>query len=164
MQALVFDGPGRLVLRSIPRPLPGEGEVLVRIHTAAICGSDLRIVAGTKTRDVRVGHPIGHEGAGTVAAVGAGVREYQPGDDIRAIARMNRRLERLGEELDGGDRKKRSIRADRDRPITGTRLLREAGTDLVTVAALMGHASIATTQIYTQPGEADMIRAVDRLE
>jgi integrase/recombinase XerC len=45
----------------------------------------------------------------------------------------------------------------------GTRLLREAGTDLVTVAALMGHASIATTQIYTQPGEADMIRAVDRL-
>ncbi len=36
-----------------------------------------------------------------------------------------RRLERLGEELDGGDRKKRGIRADRARPITGTRLLRE---------------------------------------
>ncbi|MFN3746322.1 MAG: DUF2924 domain-containing protein [Hyphomicrobiaceae bacterium] len=36
-----------------------------------------------------------------------------------------RRLERLGEELDGGDRRKRCIRADRDRPITGTRLLRE---------------------------------------
>jgi hypothetical protein len=36
-----------------------------------------------------------------------------------------RRLERLGEELDGGDRRKRCFRADRDRPITGTRLLRE---------------------------------------
>ena len=36
-----------------------------------------------------------------------------------------RRLERLGEELDGGDKKKRGIRLDRDRPITGTRLLRE---------------------------------------
>jgi hypothetical protein len=36
-----------------------------------------------------------------------------------------RRLERLGEELDGGDRTKSRIRADRDRPITGTRLLRE---------------------------------------
>jgi hypothetical protein len=36
-----------------------------------------------------------------------------------------RRLERLGEELDGGDRRKRCIRADRDRPINGTRLLRE---------------------------------------
>ena len=36
-----------------------------------------------------------------------------------------RRLERMGEELDGGERKKSRIRADRDRPITGTRLLRE---------------------------------------
>jgi hypothetical protein len=36
-----------------------------------------------------------------------------------------RRLERLGEELDGGDRSKRSVRLDRDRPITGTRLIRE---------------------------------------
>ena len=36
-----------------------------------------------------------------------------------------RRLERIGEELDGGDRKKRGMRLDRDRPITGTRLLRE---------------------------------------
>ncbi len=36
-----------------------------------------------------------------------------------------KRLEELGEELDGGDRKKRGIRADRGRPITGTRLLRE---------------------------------------
>jgi DNA invertase Pin-like site-specific DNA recombinase len=36
-----------------------------------------------------------------------------------------RRLERLGEQLDGGDKTKRSIRADRDRPITGTRLVRE---------------------------------------
>ena len=36
-----------------------------------------------------------------------------------------RRLEQLGEDLDGGDKKKRSMRLDRDRPITGTRLLRE---------------------------------------
>ena len=36
-----------------------------------------------------------------------------------------RRLEWLGEELDGGEKKKRGIRLDRDRPITGTRLLRE---------------------------------------
>lgn len=36
-----------------------------------------------------------------------------------------RRLERLGDQLDGGDRKKSGMRADRDRPITGTRLIRE---------------------------------------
>jgi len=46
-----------------------------------------------------------------------------------------KRLEKLGEELDGGDRKKSRVRADRDRPITGTRLIREyQGTEyLVTV-------------------------------
>ncbi len=46
-----------------------------------------------------------------------------------------RRLERLGDELDGGDKKKRSIHSGRDRPITGTRLLRDwQGTEqIVTV-------------------------------
>jgi hypothetical protein len=48
-----------------------------------------------------------------------------------------RRLDRLGEELDGGDKSRRGIRANRDRPITGTRLIREwQGIEqLVTVTA-----------------------------
>jgi integrase/recombinase XerC len=44
-----------------------------------------------------------------------------------------------------------------------TRLLREAGADMVTVAALMGHSSVATTAIYTQPSEADLVEAVEGL-
>lgn len=46
----------------------------------------------------------------------------------------------------------------------GTRLLREAKTDLVTVAELMGHSSVATTAIYTKPSEEDKAAAIDRLE
>ena len=48
-----------------------------------------------------------------------------------------KRLEALGEQLDGGDRKKSGIRSDRDRPITGTRLVRDwQGVEhLVTVTA-----------------------------
>ncbi len=44
-----------------------------------------------------------------------------------------------------------------------TRLLREAEADLVTVADLLGHESIATTALYTQPSEEDKAAAVDRL-
>ena len=82
MRALIFKGPHQLELREIPCPVPGDGEVLLRINAAAICGSDVRIIAGLKTRDVRVGHTIGHECAGTVAAVGAGVEGYGPGDRV----------------------------------------------------------------------------------
>jgi site-specific recombinase XerD len=45
----------------------------------------------------------------------------------------------------------------------GTRLLREVGTDIVAVAKLMGHSSIATTAIYTQPSEDDLEAAVEGL-
>jgi site-specific recombinase XerD len=45
-----------------------------------------------------------------------------------------------------------------------TRLLREAESDLMTVAALLGHRSVATTAIYTQSTEADLVEAVEGLE
>ena len=82
MQALIFEGPGRLRLNRVPLSQPGPGEVLIRVRHATICGSDVRIVSGRKTRDVRPGHPIGHECAGTVAVVGDGVSAYAPGDRV----------------------------------------------------------------------------------
>ena len=45
----------------------------------------------------------------------------------------------------------------------GTRLVRRKGIDLVTVAAMMGHESLETTAIYTQPSEEDMAEAVETL-
>jgi len=45
----------------------------------------------------------------------------------------------------------------------GTRLVREEGVDLVTVATMMGHKSLDTTAIYTQPSEEDMARAAEKL-
>ena len=44
----------------------------------------------------------------------------------------------------------------------GTELTRN-GVDIVTVAELMGHASLETTRLYTRPSEADMQQAVDLL-
>lgn len=82
MKALIFEGPGRLTLRHMARPVPAAGEVLIRVHRAAICGTDIKIINGQKTRDVRQGVPIGHECAGRVEAVGPGVDDYQPGERV----------------------------------------------------------------------------------
>jgi integrase/recombinase XerC len=45
-----------------------------------------------------------------------------------------------------------------------TRMLREADVDLVTVSKLLGHSDVTTTAIYTQPNEADLAEAVERLD
>lgn len=82
MRALIFDGPNRLRLGDFPRPVPDAGEVLVKVRHASICGTDIRIVEGRKSRDIRHGYPIGHECSGTVAEVGPGVTGYAPGDPV----------------------------------------------------------------------------------
>ena len=85
MRAQVFYGPGDLRFEDAPVPEPAPGEVVLRIEAALTCGTDVKTL--------RRGHPVmiphvptvfGHEFAGTVAAVGAGVRGLRPGD--RAVA------------------------------------------------------------------------------
>jgi len=62
---------------------PGEGEVLVRIEAAGICHSDLSVVNGTRQRPL----PIvgGHESAGVVMELGAGVRDLKVGDHVTSV-------------------------------------------------------------------------------
>lgn len=59
---------------------PGEGEVLVEVRSAGLCHSDLTTVEGKRARRL----PVigGHEGAGIVAEVGAGVTSLKPGDHV----------------------------------------------------------------------------------
>ena len=82
MKALmkVAEGPGNLELRDIREPAPGPGEVVVKVAATGICGSDLHI----QDDEYKVVPPvvIGHETAGTVAAVGAGVEGFRPGDRV----------------------------------------------------------------------------------
>lgn len=59
---------------------PGEGEVLVEVRAAGLCHSDLSVVAGLRKRQLPV--VGGHEGAGIVREVGAGVTEVKPGDHV----------------------------------------------------------------------------------
>jgi len=61
---------------------PGPGEVLVRMRAAGLCHSDLSVINGDRPRPLPM--VIGHEGAGEVAEVGAGVRDLKPGDHVVA--------------------------------------------------------------------------------
>jgi alcohol dehydrogenase len=59
---------------------PGEGEVLVRIRAAGLCHSDLSTVNGDRPRPMPM--VLGHEAAGEVMELGAGVRGLTPGDHV----------------------------------------------------------------------------------
>jgi threonine 3-dehydrogenase len=79
-------GPGAELVE-IPVPEPGEGEVLIRVHAASICGTDLHIYQWNEWAEHRIPRiPItfGHEVAGTVAAVGPEVHHVQPGVFVAA--------------------------------------------------------------------------------
>ncbi|MEU2390106.1 Zn-dependent alcohol dehydrogenase [Streptomyces sp. NPDC007369] len=69
-----------LEIREIVLPDPGPGQVRVRLAAAGVCHSDLSLANGTMR--VPVPAVLGHEGSGTVIAVGEGVGHVAPGDDV----------------------------------------------------------------------------------
>ncbi|KND45732.1 MULTISPECIES: Zn-dependent alcohol dehydrogenase [Streptomyces] len=80
MRGVVFDGKRAEVVDDLVVREPGPGEVLVAVSAAGLCHSDLSVVDGTIPFPVPV--VLGHEGAGVVEAVGAGVRHVRPGDHV----------------------------------------------------------------------------------
>ncbi|MGY1590670.1 zinc-dependent alcohol dehydrogenase family protein [Geodermatophilus sp. SYSU D00708] len=82
MRALVFDEfGGPLTVREVPVPDPAPDGVVVRVGASGICRSDWHAWQGHDP-DVVLPHVPGHELAGTVAAVGAGVRRWRVGDRV----------------------------------------------------------------------------------
>ncbi|MGO9334331.1 MAG: alcohol dehydrogenase catalytic domain-containing protein [Acidimicrobiales bacterium] len=74
MKALAYRGPGLLELEERRRPHARKGEVLLHVDACSICGTDLRIAAGAHRAYANASGRIpGHEIAGTVVEVGAGV-------------------------------------------------------------------------------------------
>ena len=71
--AAVLAGPGDLQLTSRTRPAPAAGEVLVKISTVGICGSDAAYFHGTAAYTISAPFVMGHEASGTIAEWGEGV-------------------------------------------------------------------------------------------
>jgi threonine dehydrogenase-like Zn-dependent dehydrogenase len=76
--------PGVFEVRDMPRPQPGPGEVLVKMRATGICYSDVSILTGAYKGRKPVPIPLimGHEGAGEIAELGAGVKGLAVGDRV----------------------------------------------------------------------------------
>jgi L-iditol 2-dehydrogenase len=83
MRAAVLFGPEDIRVIDRPVPVPGPGEVLVRVAMCGTCGTDLKIFAGHFPQTPPFGEfTPGHEWTGTVVTVGQTVDEFAPGDRV----------------------------------------------------------------------------------
>jgi (R,R)-butanediol dehydrogenase/meso-butanediol dehydrogenase/diacetyl reductase len=81
MRAAVFHGPRDVRLADVPEPMPGAGEVLVKVERAGICGSDVnRFLYGS--HPWAPGFIMGHEFCGEIAAAGPGVAQWRAGQPV----------------------------------------------------------------------------------
>ena len=84
MRAAVLTGLRRIELIEVPTPAPGPGQVLVRLRAVGICGSDVHHYADGRIGDAVDKFPVvlGHEPAGEIAALGAGVSGLAVGERV----------------------------------------------------------------------------------
>jgi L-iditol 2-dehydrogenase len=78
MEALVVHEPDRFSIENVPRPEPGENELLCKVHAVAICGTDPHIISGDFPGFWPKEFPFvpGHEWAGEVVEVGPGAERF----------------------------------------------------------------------------------------
>ena len=90
MKAVLMDeygGPEVLHLGAAADPTPGPGEILVEIHAASVNGADWKVRAGLSRGAGALSFPhiLGRDFSGVVRALGAGVRDFAPGDHVFAV-------------------------------------------------------------------------------
>ena len=81
MKEVVITGPKQYEIREVPVPKPGDGEVLIQMKAAGVCGSDVHQFLGENPNAVFPRVP-GHENAGVIVAVGKDVKNIKVGDHV----------------------------------------------------------------------------------
>jgi L-iditol 2-dehydrogenase len=79
MRAAVYRGPSNISLELVPIPKISAGEILLRVHTCGICGTDLKKIEYGLVPPPRI---FGHEIAGTVVETGSDVTRFKVGDRV----------------------------------------------------------------------------------
>jgi L-iditol 2-dehydrogenase len=85
VKAMMLTGIREMAMRDVPDPVVADdNDVLIRMTTVGVCGSDVHYydTGHIGSQVVSYPFPVGHEGAGVVEAVGAGVDRVRPGDHI----------------------------------------------------------------------------------
>ena len=89
MQAAVYRGVNDVRMETVPVPKIGRGELLVRVHSCGVCGTDLKKISTGSHSAPRI---FGHETSGLVVAIGEGVHSYRPGDRVMVFHHIPCRL------------------------------------------------------------------------
>src|SRR3954470_16025268 len=86
MKAVVVHGPRDLRIDEVPDPTPGPGEVLLAVEFGGVCGSDISYWKNGASGTAVLRHPLvlGHEVAGRIAGLGAGVSGLAVGQPLTA--------------------------------------------------------------------------------
>lgn len=77
-----FGGPDAFELREVPKPAPGAGQVLVRVHATSINPLDFQVRRGDYPDLVPLPAITGHDVSGVVEEIGPGVTAFAPGDEV----------------------------------------------------------------------------------
>jgi len=101
MLSCIKTGIGKVEMLDIATPTPGPGEIVIKTTLATVCGSDMHFLDGGPTELLVAlmpplagflaglpGLPMGHEGVGTVHALGEGVTRFQPGERVIACCNV----------------------------------------------------------------------------
>ena len=79
MQAAVYRGKNDMRMETVPVPKLGVGELLIKVHTCGICGTDLKKISSGSHSAPRI---FGHETSGIVASASEEVEHFRPGDRV----------------------------------------------------------------------------------
>jgi threonine dehydrogenase-like Zn-dependent dehydrogenase len=85
MKAAYLPGNSTVVMKEVPVPVPGHGQVLVKTKSSTICGSDIRAIYREHTGKGAEGYQdkiAGHEPAGQIVKCGPGMKRFKEGDRV----------------------------------------------------------------------------------
>jgi threonine dehydrogenase-like Zn-dependent dehydrogenase len=90
MQAATLVGPGEIVVARVQKPVPGPGEIRVKLEGCGVCASNVEPWTGQPWATYP-GEPggLGHEGWGIVDALGEGAEGFAPGDRVAVLAQRS---------------------------------------------------------------------------